>query len=97
MADQERAQRLADRLEDTESARLHLLPYAAAELRRLQAANEGQTRLNVSLVMENSQLLREKLELLEALRKILSADDQEWDDAVVAARVAIAMAELGWK
>ena len=31
------ALRLAERLEDTESARLHLMPYAAAELRRLSA------------------------------------------------------------
>jgi cell division septum initiation protein DivIVA len=34
MADQPTALRLAAQLEDTESARLHLLPYAAAELRR---------------------------------------------------------------
>ena len=33
------ALRLATQLEDTESARLHLLPYAAAELRRLHALN----------------------------------------------------------
>jgi len=32
-------------------------------------------------------------ELLEALRKLLFADDQEWDDAVVGARTAIARAE----
>jgi hypothetical protein len=32
-------------------------------------------------------------ELLEALRKLLFADDQEWDDAVVGARTAIAKAE----
>ena len=32
-------------------------------------------------------------ELLEALRKLLFADDQEWDDAVVGARAAIAKAE----
>ena len=37
---QPEAQRLAEQLEDTESARLHLLPYAAAELRRLHAENE---------------------------------------------------------
>ncbi len=32
---------LADRLEDAESARLYLLPYAAAELRRLHDENEA--------------------------------------------------------
>ena len=32
---------LADQLEDAESARLHLLPYAAAELRRLHDENEA--------------------------------------------------------
>ena len=35
------ALRLAEQLEDTESARLHLLPYVAAELRRLHAENEA--------------------------------------------------------
>jgi len=39
MTEKSEALRLADRLEDTESARLHLLPYAAAELRRLHAVN----------------------------------------------------------
>jgi hypothetical protein len=39
MTEKSEALRLADRLEDTESARLHLLPYAAAELRRLHAMN----------------------------------------------------------
>jgi len=39
MTTQPEALRLADRLEDTESARLHLLPYAASELRRLHALN----------------------------------------------------------
>ena len=32
---------LADQLEDAESARLHLLPYTAAELRRLHDENEA--------------------------------------------------------
>ena len=32
---------LADQLEDAESARLHLLPYAAAELRRLHDESEA--------------------------------------------------------
>ncbi len=35
------ADKLAAQLEDTESARLHLLPYVAAELRRLSAENEA--------------------------------------------------------
>jgi hypothetical protein len=39
MTEKALALRLADRLEDTESARLHLLPEAAAELRRLHAVN----------------------------------------------------------
>jgi hypothetical protein len=40
MADKPEALRLADRLEDAESARLHLLPYAADELRRLHKVNQ---------------------------------------------------------
>jgi hypothetical protein len=39
MGDKPEALRLAAQLEDAESARLHLLPYAAAELRRLHAVN----------------------------------------------------------
>ena len=39
-SNQSEALRLAAQLEDTESARLHLLPYAAAELRRLHAVNQ---------------------------------------------------------
>ena len=38
-ANRPEALRLAAQLEDAESARLHLLPYAAAELRRLHAVN----------------------------------------------------------
>jgi hypothetical protein len=48
MADQPTALRLAAQLEDAESARLHLLPYAAAELRRLVAENEA-LKLTVAL------------------------------------------------
>lgn len=40
MTTQPEALRLAAQLEDTESARLHLMPYAAAELRRLHAVNQ---------------------------------------------------------
>jgi hypothetical protein len=39
MTTQPTALRLAAVLEDDESARLHLLPYVAAELRRLHALN----------------------------------------------------------
>jgi hypothetical protein len=38
---QPEALRLAAQLENTEGARLHLLPYAAAELRRLHAEAES--------------------------------------------------------
>ena len=37
MHDKSTALQLAKRIEDTENARLHLLPYAAEELRRLDA------------------------------------------------------------
>jgi hypothetical protein len=40
MTTQPEALRLAAQLEDTESARLHLMPYAATELRRLHAVNQ---------------------------------------------------------
>jgi hypothetical protein len=40
MSKQPEALRLAHWLEDTESTRLHLLPYAADELRRLSAVNQ---------------------------------------------------------
>ena len=43
--------------------------------------------------MPDARLIAAAPELLEALRKLLFADDQEWDAAVVAARAAIARAE----
>lgn len=54
MSTKPEALRLAAQLDDTEGARLHLLPYAAAELRRLhvQAA-------------QDEALLRQALEALE--------------------------------
>jgi hypothetical protein len=39
-ANRPEALRLAAQLEDAESAKLHLLPYAAAELRHLHAVNQ---------------------------------------------------------
>ena len=82
---------------------------AAAELRRLHAENERLHQINQShemklsvrgyeIQIEDLRLAHAELhavnqELLEALRKLLFADDQEWDGAVVAARAAIARAE----
>ena len=54
MTTQPEALRLAEQLENTESARLHLLPYAATELRRLSAQADLDTAL-----------LRQALEVLE--------------------------------
>lgn len=67
---------LAEQLEDTESARLHLLIYVAAELRRLHAENEGLKRAlrgaelgsqaNFASIQHQAAL---KTELLEALHR----------------------------
>lgn len=54
MSTKPEALRLAAQLDDTEGARLHLLPYAAAELRRLHAQ-----------AAQDDALLRQALEALE--------------------------------
>jgi hypothetical protein len=62
-ANRPEALRLAAQLEDAESARLHLLPYAAAELRRLHGENK---LLHERHHFDNGVLK----ELLEAYRKM---------------------------
>jgi hypothetical protein len=90
-ANRPEALRLADRLEDTESARLHLLPYAAAELRRLHAENERLHQINQShemklsvrgyeiqiedLRLAHAELRERNAELLGALKAITAAPD----------------------
>jgi hypothetical protein len=71
MIQQPEALRLADRLEDTESARLHLLPYAAAELRRLHAV---ESKYNELLFAVGSKRLGETRHDT-ALRYIKQAED----------------------
>jgi hypothetical protein len=77
-ANRPEALRLAAQLEDAESAKLHLLPYAAAELRRLVAENEllasalGKLRSmfrdgRMELLRQRDQATAQRDELLEAL------------------------------
>ena len=98
---QPEALRLAEQLEDTESAKLHLLPYVAAELRRLHAtvqAREDEIQTHSAAVYEATKLLSEMREqrdaLLEALKVVL--DDLMYRDharVIDVARAAIAKAE----
>lgn len=85
MTTQPLALRLAEQLEDTESARLHLLPYAAAELRRLHALN--------------AELLEALRDMYEGWKYIRSTHGDlygvGWDRCDEKARAAIAKAEGG--
>jgi hypothetical protein len=76
MSEQTKALRLAAQLEDAESARLHLLPYAAAELRRLHAENEDLRRCAEVEEVEKYAATNRRFyalngELLEALKECL--------------------------
>lgn len=67
------AHRLADALDAWDG--VMMMPkgwreQAAAELRRLQAANEEQTRANATLVMENKELIRTNINLISALTNL---------------------------
>ena len=90
---------LAEQLEDTESARLHLLPYAAAELRRLHAENEAAHAVGIRQEQEIMNLEALLRQALEALQKIAAIENKEWgaeweeiEEAREIARAAIAKA-----
>jgi hypothetical protein len=102
MADKPEALRLADRLEDAESARLHLLPYAADELRRLHEAHDWQYKMAGDRLRRIEKLEAVNAELLEALNKLVDHIDfiptdpyyrNETKELMDAARAAIAKAE----
>ena len=101
---QPEALRLAAQLEDTESARLHLLFYAAAELRRLHAENEALREANEAFGKRQEwwnekmfALEQQRDALLEALKEIVAAADgkgwEQLDPSFKKARAAIAKAE----
>jgi hypothetical protein len=107
MADQPTALRLAAQLEDTESARLHLLPYAAAELRRQHNLLDIANTVCRTSAKEIERLNAEKAELLEAAKLVIAWYEAEDDhskadfyqrlemcrDSETALRAAIAKAE----
>ena len=85
---QPEALRLAAQLEDTESARLHLLFYAAAEMRGLYDENAPLREANMAwaaskelrrLYDENQRLHAQRDALLEALKRMASIIDKMGD------------------
>lgn len=72
---------LADALESLENPRLHLLPYAASELRRLHEAHEWQYKMageRLRRIEQDEALLQQALEALDELKYCSSshaADD----------------------
>ena len=92
---QPEALRLAAQLEDTESARLHLLSYAAAELRRQHGEIESMRAERLRTERRLSEVEKQRDELLEALKDVMDwfVDRHETDEAAVVARAAIAKVE----
>lgn len=77
MTTQPEALRLADCLDDTANPRLHLLPYAAAELRRLHEVNQE---------------LLEAFQTLVNMAELFANELHAGHPDVIAARAAIAKA-----
>lgn len=91
MSNQPEALRLADQLEDTESARLHLLPYAAAEIRRLHAENDQLREMYFNSQFEVGEVRSENEALREALKNMLK-DGTDYTATRDAARTTLARA-----
>lgn len=88
---------LADALESPENPRLHLLPYAASELRRLHEAHEWQYKMageRLRRIEQYEALLRQVLEAMEAMEVPLSGADYDTSYATLKAAADALRARL---